>query len=200
MGSMPMSVLAHSHAPYADAATQLFGPWAGWVMALAAIIAALGALNGWILLQGKVPYAAALHGLFPRVFSKINRVYVPWVGLLVGSCLGSIFLMFSLRNTLVEQFTFIILVATFATLIAYLYASLSEVMICVNSATSISKAAWIRMVSIAMVAFFFCVWVILGSGAEIIYAWMVLFLASLPLYVWVKSQNQSKVLNHVTES
>ena len=37
-------------------------------------------------------------------------------------------------------------------------------------------------------------------GAEIIYAWMVLFLASLPLYAWVKSQNQSKVLNHVTES
>ena len=40
-----------------------------WV-ALVAMIAAFGCLNGWILLTGRVPLAAADDGLFPKPFAR----------------------------------------------------------------------------------------------------------------------------------
>ena len=52
---------------------QIFG--GGWdkVIALVALVSTFGALNGWILLQGRVPLAAAEDGLFPAAFAKRAR-------------------------------------------------------------------------------------------------------------------------------
>lgn len=190
MGSMPMADLANSPAPYAEAASLMFGPWAGFVMAVAAVIATLGALNGWVLLQGQIPLAAAKHGLFPRIFQKTNRNHSPVWGLVLGSCFASILLWVSMTDTLVHQFTLIILVATFATLIAYFYTSLSEVMLQVKSGLPLSRMGYFRLIFIASIAFLFSVWAILGSGIVIMGDWMVLFLSSLPLYIWVKAQHR----------
>jgi amino acid transporter len=57
--TIPAGVLAGSNAPFADAATEMFGGWAGDAVAVGAIVSAFGALNGWILLQGQIPLAAA---------------------------------------------------------------------------------------------------------------------------------------------
>jgi len=58
MGIIPTDQLAASTSPFADAAAQIFG--GGWdkVIALVAMVSTFGALNGWILLQGRVPLAA----------------------------------------------------------------------------------------------------------------------------------------------
>ena len=66
MGIIPTDELADSTSPFADAAGQIFG--GGWdkVIALVALVSTFGALNGWILLQGRVPLAAAEDGMFPR--------------------------------------------------------------------------------------------------------------------------------------
>jgi hypothetical protein len=37
------------------------------------VISAFGALNGWILLQGQVPMAAARDRLFPAAFGRTTR-------------------------------------------------------------------------------------------------------------------------------
>ena len=87
MGIVPADVLAESTAPFADAATAMYGDWAGNAVAVGAIISAFGALNGWILLQGQVPLAAARDGLFPRVFAHLSRNGTPVVGLVVSSVL-----------------------------------------------------------------------------------------------------------------
>ena len=55
--------------PFADAAAEMFGGWAGDVVAIGAIVSAFGALNGWILLQGQIPMAAARDRLFPAAFA-----------------------------------------------------------------------------------------------------------------------------------
>src|SRR5690242_5491128 len=56
IGIMPPSTLADSSAPFADAASRIWGGWAGDAVAVGAIVSAFGCLNGWILLQGQMPF------------------------------------------------------------------------------------------------------------------------------------------------
>ena len=65
MGAVPQGDLAASSSPFALAAGEMFG--GGWdkVIALVAMVATFGALNGWIMLQGRVPLAAAEDGCSP---------------------------------------------------------------------------------------------------------------------------------------
>ena len=65
MGMIPNSELQHTTAPFAEAAGIIFGPVGAIVIAIGAIISCLGALNGWVLLQGQIAMAAANDGLFP---------------------------------------------------------------------------------------------------------------------------------------
>ena len=73
MGIIPTGELAASTSPFADAAGQVFG--GGWdkVIALVALVSTFGALNGWILIQGRVPLAAAEDGMFPAPFARVSR-------------------------------------------------------------------------------------------------------------------------------
>ena len=67
---------------------QIFG--GGWdkVIAAVAMVSTLGALNGWILLQGRVPLAAAEDGLFPRAFARVHgKRRTPVFGLVASSVL-----------------------------------------------------------------------------------------------------------------
>ena len=65
MGLVPREQLVHSIAPFSDAARVLWGPWGATTISLAVILSSLGALNGWTLLMGQVPMAAARDKLFP---------------------------------------------------------------------------------------------------------------------------------------
>jgi APA family basic amino acid/polyamine antiporter len=65
MGVVEPAILAHSTAPFADAAGALFGRWAAAIVAAGAVVSCFGALNGWTLLLGKVRAAAAADGLLP---------------------------------------------------------------------------------------------------------------------------------------
>src|SRR5206468_1044121 len=55
MGVVPYDELTSSTAPFADAARIMWGPWAATLVAIAVMVSALGALNGWTLLMGQVP-------------------------------------------------------------------------------------------------------------------------------------------------
>jgi APA family basic amino acid/polyamine antiporter len=58
--------------------------------AIVALISTFGALNGWILLQGRVPPAAAEDGIFPPQFAKVHgKRRTPVFGLVVSSVLVS---------------------------------------------------------------------------------------------------------------
>ena len=77
MGIIPPDVLSQSNAPFADAAGVFWGDWAKYIVAAGAVIATLGALNGWILIQGQIPMAAAQDTLFPKIFGKTNTHGAP---------------------------------------------------------------------------------------------------------------------------
>ncbi|HEX6389981.1 MAG TPA: amino acid permease, partial [Solirubrobacteraceae bacterium] len=110
MGVLPTDQLAQSTSPFADAAGSVFG--GGWdkVIAAVAMISAFGALNGWVLLQGRVPLAAAQDGLFPERFARVHgRRGTPVFGLVVSSVLVTALMLMNYTKGLVDAFTFVIL-------------------------------------------------------------------------------------------
>jgi APA family basic amino acid/polyamine antiporter len=95
MGIMAPADLQHSAAPYADAARLAWGEWASALIAAGAAIACFGALNGWILLQGQLPMAAAREKLFPSGFARVSPKGIPLMGLLIASVLASVLVSFN---------------------------------------------------------------------------------------------------------
>jgi amino acid transporter len=59
MGVMPREELLTSVAPFTDAARIMWGPTGAGLITAAVIVSAIGALNGWTLLMGRVPMAVA---------------------------------------------------------------------------------------------------------------------------------------------
>jgi len=189
MGSLPMTTLAHTSAPYATAGEMIFGKWAGIVFAIAAIIATLGSLAGWILLQGQIPYAAAKDQLFPKLFIKLNRYQSPYWGLIISSLLATLLLLLNFHKSLVHQFSIIILLATFASIIPYLYSCMGELILIYKK--EIDDSHFASALALAIITFIIMFWVIAGTGKLVAYYWIFLMMLSIPVYVWMKWQNRN---------
>ncbi len=186
MGTMHISALQVATAPYADAARIMFGSWGGWFVAAGAVISCLGALNGWTLLAGQIPYAAAQDKLFPKSFTKRNRAGAPVVGLVVSSILITLLLLLTLKEELVKQFTIIILLATLASLIPYFFTALAELMLLIRVREQFSKKRFTISATVAILATAYAFWAIMGSGLQIVYYGALLFFSSVPVYVWMQ--------------
>jgi basic amino acid/polyamine antiporter, APA family len=188
MGILPMDQLKDSAAPFADAAAAIFGSWAGTVIAISAIISAFGALNGWVLLQGQVPMAAARDGVFPKVFAKMNKNDTPAFGLIISSILISILMYFNFEESLVDQFTFVILLATLNVLIPYLYSSFAGILLFLQNPKEFSKKTLTIYVTVGVIAALYSLWAIYGSGRDMVFYGSFVLFGGIPVYVWMRSK------------
>lgn len=186
MGVVPPSVLQHSTAPYADAARIMFGPIGSVLIAAGAVISCFGAANGWTLLQGQIPLAAARDGLFPRVFAKTSRFGTPVFGLIFTSFLITMLLLLTLHESLVQQFTFIILLATLASLIPYLYTVVALLVVYARDPERLQGKRIFGSCIIAILATIYAFWTIIGSGKDTVFFGTLLFFSSVPVYAWMK--------------
>ncbi|RZQ65905.1 amino acid permease [Amycolatopsis suaedae] len=190
LGVVPRERLAESTAPFADAAGAVFGGWAADVVAAGAAIAAFGALNGWILLQGQVPMAAAKDGLFPARFGRVGRRGAPVFGLVCSSVLITVLMAMNYTANLVSQFTFVILLATLTTLIPYAYSAAAQLMALAKRREPVDRWRLVRDVAVAGLAFAYSLWAIAGAGAEVMAKGLLLLLAGMPVYVWLARRKQ----------
>lgn len=178
MSLVPSDVLRTSTAPFADGARVLFGDTAAGLIALGAAISCFGALNGWTLIVGQIPLAAARDGLFPKLFTRVSGAQTPVTGILIAGVLATLLIASNYTRGLVDLFTFIILLSTLSTLVAYTFSALAAFR--VGDAT---LSTGMRVV--AGLAFIYSLWAIGGAGAETVYWGFLLLIAGLPVYVWV---------------
>lgn len=183
MGVVPMAQLAHSSSPFADGARIMFGSGANLLVGFAAVVACLGTLNGWILMQGQIPLAAARDGLFPAHFAKVTKTDTPAFGLIVSSVMISILLAMRYGASLVDQFTMVSLLATLASLIPYIYTSVAELMLYIREREKFNRKKMVGSSVLAMIAFAYTYWLIYGAGLEIVFYGVLLLLSSIPVYL-----------------
>jgi APA family basic amino acid/polyamine antiporter len=184
MGVVPMHQLAQSSAPFSDAAQLMFGKVGAVIVTCAALISTLGAINGWILLQGQVPFAAAKDKLFHRAFAKESSNGTPYFSLIISSVLITILLFFS-SGSLVSIFTFMILLATMATLFVYLFSCIAEIKLMIKKPKSFSGGVLTRDIVICFLAVAYIIWTIIGSGWQMILYGLLLFITGIPFYIWM---------------
>jgi basic amino acid/polyamine antiporter, APA family len=184
MGMLPTEQLQNSNAPFADAAALIWGDQARSWVALGAIVSTFGALNGWILVQGQVPLAAARDKLFPRVFGQENKKNVPAVGIVISSALISGLMMMNFTKGLTDTFQFMLLLSTVIVLVPYLFSAASYGLILLQN--KFWKKTLITKVLLALIAFIYSMWAVMGSGQESVYWGFIGLMAGIPFYVWMK--------------
>jgi APA family basic amino acid/polyamine antiporter len=191
MGLIPAKDLQHSVTPFADASVILWGNSARYWVSAGVAIAAFGALNGWILIQGQVPYAIAKDKLFPAILSKKNKYGAPSIGIISGSILVSILMLMNYTKGLTEQFKILILMSTLTSLIPYLFSTASYILIRLENKYLHSGKSWVQAIILSSLAFLFSLWAIAGSGQETVYWGFILLMAGVPFYIITRLNNKS---------
>ncbi len=189
MGVIPSAALATSSAPFADAASVMWGGWASYAVAAGAVISCFGALNGWILMQGQMPLALARDNLFPAIFKRTSKTNTPVAGLLISSALVTILMGMNYTKGLVEQFTFIILLATLTCLLVYVLSAMAELLVLIKNRQQISGRKLLKTLVLSLLAFSYSAWAIAGSGEATVYWGFLLVMLGVPVYVWLKWQH-----------
>ncbi|MDP2956911.1 MAG: amino acid permease [Longimicrobiales bacterium] len=175
--------LAGTSAPYAEAATRLWGPWIGRLVAAGAAIAAFGALNGWVLMQGQMPLAPARDGLFPRSFARLSARGTPVFGLVLSSCLTTVLVLANYARGLVGLFVFATLLATVTVLASYLGAAAAHVVFILRDPARFGGRGARAFLVVSALAFVYSAWAVVGAGWDAVLWGMVLFVLGVPIYL-----------------
>lgn len=183
MGVVPAGELVGTSAPYAEAASRIWGEGAGRLVAAGAAVAAFGVLNGWVLLQGQMPLAPARHGLFPPAFSRLSSRGTPTFTLVLSSGLTTVLVLANYTRGLVGLFVFATLLATVTVLLSYLGAAAAHVLFIVRDPARFGGrgARWAVVVSV--VAFLYSVGAVVGAGWDSVFWGGVLLALGVPVYL-----------------
>ena len=186
LGVVPRAQLVGSVAPFADAARAMWGNWAAHVVSIAVMISSLGALNGWTLLMGQVPMAAAKDKLFPDVFARLSSHHVPAIGIILSSALatGLVLVQMSGGPGFAAVYTMLVSLATMTAVIPYVFCSLADGLISTRAGT----AALPRIGAVEVVAFAFSVFTVYGCGPAPVLWGLLLLLFGIPVYVWQRHE------------
>jgi len=180
MGILPHGQLRESGAPFADAAALIWGEQARYWVAAGAIVSTFGALNGWILMQGQIPAAAAADKLLPSFFARMNRFGAPGVSLVGSSILVTILLIMNFSGKLTDTYKLIILLSTMCALISYILSMASGMVIAAQRITEPKPRR--KQITIAFIGFCFALLAIWGAGKDSVYYGLLFTLAGVPLF------------------
>lgn len=182
LGVVPRAQLVGSGAPFADAARMMWGSWGAGIVAVAVMLSSIGALNGWTLLMGQVPMAAAQDRLFPEVFGRLSSKGVPAVGIILSAALATalVLVQAASRSGFAAIYSMIIGLATMTAVIPYAFCALAGALIA--SRTEGVKAVR-RVTVVEAIAFVFAIFTIYGCGAEPVLYGLLLLLLGIPIYV-----------------
>jgi basic amino acid/polyamine antiporter, APA family len=183
---IPGSELAKSSAPFADVIRLFWGDNVASTLALFAFISGFGALNGWILVQAEMPRVLAKEGMFPRVFARESRHGTPGVSLFISSALVTVLVLMNYSRSMVQVFTFIILISTSTYLLMYLTCAIGALKLCWTGALGAAGRRLSPFLSVAMLATFYSAWTLFGAGQEAFLWSAALFAAGLPVYWLMK--------------
>ncbi len=170
---LPADQVAASNAPFALFVSTFWSPQAASFIAFFAAVSAIGAVNGWTLVQGEVPLEMARRRMMPAWFGRTAANGVAVNGLLTASVLGSLLIFANSNQSMGGLFTFMALLTTSVTLWLYL---------------ACAAVALKRRIAIpfAVAGLLFGLWSLWGAGWETGSLSIVLMLAGIPLYWWAR--------------
>lgn len=196
MGLVPREQLVHSVAPFSDAARVLWGSWGATVISLAIILSAIGALNGWTLLMGQVPMAAAQDRLFPPLFGRLSPRGVPAFGIIVSAVFATLLVLSQVAGPpgFSEVYTLIVGLSTMAAVIPYAFCALATGLVAAYAA---GGGPVPRLTVVEVIAFIFAVFTLYGCGAQAVLFGLIMLVLGIPVYVWQRRRAGQAELSNI---
>ena len=170
---LPAAIAASSAAPFADFVARYWSPGPAYFVALFAAISAIGALNGFTLVQGAMTLSLARAGSFPAWIGVTNAAGTPVRAMLVSSSLTTIVLVMNAARGMTDLFTFLALMSTSSTLFLYFGVSAASLRLRVGSL-------------VGAVATAFALWTFYGAGLDATGWSSLLLLLGIPVFFWVR--------------
>lgn len=172
---LPEAVAAASPAPLATFVERYWSAGPAMLVTLFAIVSCVGAVNGWVLLQGETPRNMAERGMLPRWFAGTDGRGTPARALVASSAIATICLLLNSSRSMQGIYEFVLLLSTSAALWLYLACAL---------------AAWrLKVVRpFALLGALYAVWTLWGAGLEASGWSLALMAAGLPLYWLAKRE------------
>lgn len=170
---LPEAVAAGSPAPLATFVETYWNTGTGQLLSLFAIISCVGAVNGWVLMQGELPRSMAERGILPAWFAGTDARGTPMRALLLSGAIATFFLVFTASRSMQGIYEFLLLLSTSSTLWLYLLCALAAV-----------RMKVVR--GLALVGAVYALWTLWGAGLEATGWSLVLAVAGVPLYLWTR--------------
>jgi APA family basic amino acid/polyamine antiporter len=176
---LPVEKLSQAVAPFELFIATFWAREPAMLIAGFAAVSAIGALNGWCLMQAELPAAMARRGILPAFLAWESRRMVPVRALIISSSIASLFVLLNSSKSMGDLFTLMATLSTSATLWLYL--------VCAASALKF------RIVfTSALSAFIYAVWTLWGADPKISAMSIVLMVSGLPIYYWTQKSRASQ--------
>jgi amino acid transporter len=202
MGVVPRDQLVTSVAPFSDAAEMMWGPWGAMGVSLAVILSSIGALNGWTLLMGQVPMAAAHDKLFPAFFGRLSPQGVPAIGIVASAMFATALVLLQAAGSpgFSSFYNLVVGLSTMTAVVPYAFCALASGLVAAHTSGSreIPKLSLVEII-----AFIFAVFTLYGCGAEPVLYGVVLLVLGIPVFVWQRRRtalSDERVIGQIREA
>ena len=163
--------------------------WAGKFIAAVAVISGIGALNGWTLIVTETSRAIAQDDLFPRPFAWTDRKGTAWFGILVGTALPSLLMLWRYNTSAgLTVFTYLVDLTVVTVAIPYFMSAIAQLTFLVSRRRRVNGWPLARDLSVAGASVLFSMWVTFASGYQVVYQALVVILAGLILYAFLNAR------------
>jgi APA family basic amino acid/polyamine antiporter len=193
MGLVPHHALVGNGAPFVPAFQAIFthGAWAGKLVAAVAVASGIGALNGWTLVTAEVARAPANDGLFPRPFGWTDRNDSAWFGIVVAAVLPSLLMLWRYTTSSgLTVFTYLVDLTVVTVAIPYFMSAIAQLAYLVSRRRRVQGALLARDLSVTVAAVLFSLWVTFAAGYSAVYQALVVVLAGLIIYPFLKARRE----------
>jgi basic amino acid/polyamine antiporter, APA family len=193
MGLVPHHALVNNTAPFVPAFQAIFthGAWAGKLVAALAVVSGIGALNGWTLVTAEVSRAPANDGLFPKPFAWTDRRDSAWFGIVMAAALPSLLMLWRYTSSSgLTVFTYLVDLTVVTVAIPYLMSACAQLAYLVSRRRRVQGWLLARDLTITGAAVAFSMWVTFAAGFAAVYQAMVIVLAGIIIYAFVKAQRE----------
>lgn len=124
-GILNAEELAHSAAPFSDAARKIWGEDAAFLMNLSAFIACFGTLGGWVLVTTEVNKKCIDQEVFPKFMRFETKQGVPLIAMFVIGGVISVILLVTVSDNISEQFAAIAQITVFCFILINIYSAVA---------------------------------------------------------------------------
>jgi putrescine:ornithine antiporter len=182
-GIVPNAELAQSSAPFAAVYAQMFDPTTGKVIMALAVMACVGSLLGWQFTLSQTSKYTADGGMFPKFYSKVNKLGAPIAGMVVAGVIQTLMALSTMSPNATEQFGKLVNLAAVTNIVPYITA-ISALMVVMYKAKVDQSRFKTNLVAV-FIAVIYSSYALYASGMEAVMGGMIVMMIGYLLYGFI---------------